>query len=222
MAEVTITVRGEHEVRLAPERGIVHVTLRADGPDRAPVVERVAALALAFRDQLQARQDAGTLEEWSSRQTAIWSDRPWNADGNRLALVHYATIDVTATFSDFAALSGWVSDISDRDGVQVGGVEWKLTPATRVTREREVAAEAVQVAVERATAYARALGFDAVTPREVADLGLLGRGEGQAPQAPKMMRAAMAMDGAGGGPGLQLQPEDIVLTAAVEARFTAS
>ena len=35
-----------------------------------------------------------------------------------------------------------------------------------------------------------------------------------------MMRAAFAAD-AGGGAGIELQPEDIVVTAAVEARFTA-
>jgi uncharacterized protein len=224
MSDVTITVRGEHETRLSPEQGVVHITLRAEGPERGPVVERVSALALPIREDLTARQQAGTIDEWSSQRVTVWSDRPWNADGARLSLVHYASVDVTATFSDFAALSWWVSEIADREGVQIGGVDWRLTPATRAAREQEVAAHAVQVAIARATAYAQAIGRTTVTPVEIADLGLLGRGESApSPAAPKMMRSAFsAMDAAGSAPAMQFQPEDITLTAAVEARFTAS
>ncbi|WP_438352652.1 SIMPL domain-containing protein [Microbacterium sp. CJ88] len=224
MTEVIITVRGEHEVRIAPERGVVHLTVRAEGHSRPPVVERVAALAAAVRDELSAREASGTVDDWSSQSMAVWSDRPWNADGTRLSPVHYASVDATATFSDFAALSEWVSTIADREGVQVGWVDWQLSPATRSAREQEVAAQAVAVAVARATAYARAIGRDAITPLEIADLGLLTRGEAApSPAAPKMMRAAFsAMDAASGAPAMQFQLADITLTAAVEARFVAS
>ncbi|MFS0732712.1 SIMPL domain-containing protein [Microbacterium sp. 1P10UB] len=223
MADVIITVRGEHETRIAPERGIARITVRGEGPERAPVLERVAALALPLRDDLAARQAAGTIVEWSSGRAAVWSDRPWNADGTRLAPVHYATIDISATFSDVAALSAWLSDVAERDGVQVGGVDWILTPTTRAAREQEVATEAVQVAVARATAYARAIGRETVTPVQIADVGLLGGGDAPGmPASPKMMRAAFAAMDASSGPAMQFQPEDITLTAAVEARFTAS
>ena len=36
-----------------------------------------------------------------------------------------------------------------------------------------------------------------------------------------MARAAFAADSAGGAPSVQLQPEDIVVSAGVEARFVA-
>jgi len=41
--------------------------------------------------------------------------------------------------------------------------------------------------------------------------------------APRMLmaKASFASDAAGGGPAVQLQPEDIVISAAVEARFAA-
>ncbi|KRA23703.1 neuraminidase [Microbacterium sp. Root61] len=223
MSEVIITVRGEHETRIAPEQGVVHLTLRVEGPERGGVVERIAALAAPLRDDLTARDAAGTVVEWSSQRVSIWSDRPWNAEGKQLSPVHHASVEYLVTFDDFTVLSWWVSELADKDGVQIAWIEWRLTPATRADVERDVAAEAVTVAVMRATAYAGAIGLTAVTPLEIADLGLLTRNE-PAPGGPqpKMMRAAFAMaDSTGGGPSVQLQPEDITVTAAVEARFVA-
>ncbi|WP_454141394.1 hypothetical protein [Microbacterium lacticum] len=45
MSEVIITVRGESDRRVAPERAVAHVTATGDGPERGAVVERIAALA---------------------------------------------------------------------------------------------------------------------------------------------------------------------------------
>lgn len=222
MSEVIISVRGENERRIEPERGTVRLSVRADGPERGPVVERIAALAVPVREQLEERKASGAVTEWSSERVSVWSDRPWNQDGTQLPLVHHASVDISATFGDFAALSWWVGEVSEADGVHVGGIEWTLTPETSRLTESDVAAQAVQTAVARATAYARALGLATVTPVEVADLGLLARGQSESGGAqPKMMRA-MAMDaGVGGAPSFDFQPADIVVSAAVEARFSA-
>lgn len=225
MSEVTITVRGEHEARVAPEEAVAHLSVRAEGPERGAVVERIAALAAPLREDLETRKSAGTISEWSSQRVSVWANRPWNNEGRQLALVHYASVEITATFTDFAALSWWVSEVAERDGVQVDTVTWRLTPATAKSVEAEVAAQAVKVAVDRATAYAGALGLAALTPLEVADLGLLTHGSDASSPSPKMMMRAApmaAMDsGAGGGPAVDLQPDDILVTAAVEARFAA-
>ncbi len=45
MSEVVITVRGEHETRLAPEEAVVHLSVRTEGPERGEVVERMSRLA---------------------------------------------------------------------------------------------------------------------------------------------------------------------------------
>jgi uncharacterized protein len=224
MSDVVISVRGEHEARHAPEEAVAHLTIRTEGPERGAVVERISALTEPVRDDLIARKEAGGVVEWSSQRAAVWSDRPWNAEGKRLAPVHYASVEVSATFTDFAALSWWAGDVAQREGVQLAGIDWRVTPETRVRVEREVAAEAVHVAVWRAESYAAALGLGTVTPLEVADLGLLARDSGDGPQAPMlkgMRAAAFASDSAGGGPALRFEPEDIAITAAVEARFVA-
>jgi len=219
MSEVTITVRGEHETRVAPEEAVAHISVRAEGPERGAVVERIAAVAAPLREDLASRNDAGGLSEWSSQRVSIWANRPWNNEGKQLALVHYASVEITATFTDFAVLSWWLSDVAERDGVQIDSVNWRLTSASASSTEAEVAAQAVKVAVDRATAYASAIGLSTVVPLEIADLGLLTDASAGPSAAPKMMRA-MAMDSSG-GPAVGMQPEDIVVTAAVEARFLA-
>ena len=173
MSEVTITVRGEHETRVLPEEAVAHLSVRAEGPERGAVVERIAALAAPLRDDLATRKDAGGVSDWSSQRVSVWANRPWNNEGKQLALVHYASVEITATFTDFAALSWWLSDVAERDGVQVDNVTWRLTPATAKSMEADVAAQAVKVAVDRATAYASAIGLASLTPLEIADLGLL-------------------------------------------------
>lgn len=219
MSEVTITVRGESETAVAPEIAVARVTATADGAARGTVVERIAALAEPLRADLAARKASGALSDWSSQRVSVWADRPWNTDGRQLDPVHHASVELTATFTDVLALSDWLNGIVGTDGLQVGAVEWRLTPETRADVERRVATQAVGVAVERATAYARAIGRETIVPVQLADVGLLGDGRPEAP-APRMFArsASVAMDAA---PVVDFQPDDIVVTAAVEARFTA-
>lgn len=219
MSEVTITVRGENQTRIAPERAKVHVTARADGADRNRVLETVGAIAGPVREGLESRKDAGTVASWSSARMNVYAERPWNNQGKRLAPVYRASIDFTATFEDFSELSQWVSEISGGDGIEIGYVDWHLTDETRAKVEQEVASEAIHVAVRRAEAYAAALGRKTVTAVAVADQGLMHSKE-QA--APVMMRAMMSSDSMGSGPDMNYQPEEIVVSATVEAQFVAS
>ena len=219
MSEIIVSVRGEHELRVAPERAVVRLTVSSDGPEREAVVERILALAEPLRTELASHESSGAVAEWSSERVSIWSDRPWSAEGTQLALVHHGSIGMTAEFTDPGGASDWVAQIGLRDGVRVDGVEWTLTPASRAAHEKDAATAAVGVAVARATAYAAALGLSTVTPLEVADLGLLGNPEPSVPVMAKAMRA-FASDAAS-SPEFALRPADIVVSAAVEARFSA-
>lgn len=221
MSEVIITVRGEHETRVAPEEAVARLSVRAEGPERGTVVEQISVLAAPLRDDLAARKHSGGVTDWSSQHASVWANRPWNSEGKQLALVHYASVELTAVFTDVAALSWWLSDVSERDGVQVDGVTWRLTPATAKATESDVAAQAVRVAVGRATAYADAIGLKTVTPIEIADLGLLTHADSPAPAPMLRMASAPMADAAGGAPAMEFQPDDIVVRAAVEARFSA-
>jgi len=220
MSEVTVTVRGEHERRVAPERATIRVSVRSEGPERTVVVEHVMRLADPVRRSITERADTGSIVDWTSTRLSVRAERPWSNDGKRLAPVFYASVDFTATFAEASELSIWASDISPWDGVEVGGVEWHLTPETRTQVEQEVAAEAVGVAVTRAEAYAGALGLEQVTPLEIADAGLISKGQGSA-EAPLMKARGGIAFAADAGPAMEYEPDEIVISATVEARFLA-
>lgn len=220
MSEVTVTVRGEHEARLAPERATIRVTVRAEGPERTVVVDAALRLAEPVRASITGRKDAGTVVEWTSKNLSVRAERPWNNEGRRLDPVYYASVDLTATFADAAELSVWVSEVSAWDGVEVGWVDWHLTPETTARVEREVASAAVGAAVARAEAYANALGLASVTPVEIADVGLISSGQ-PSPVAPMMKARGGVAFAADSAPSMQYEPEEIVITATVEARFLA-
>ncbi|WP_372466983.1 SIMPL domain-containing protein [Microbacterium maritypicum] len=220
MSEVTVTVRGEHEARVAPERATIRVSVRAEGSERTTVVEHVMRLAEPVRGSIAERAEEGSVVDWTSKRLSVRAERPWNNDGKRLAPVFYASIDFTATFAEASELSIWVSDISPWDGVEVGWVDWHLTRVTRTQIEREVAAEAVSVAVTRAKAYAGALGLDEVTPLEIADVGLISSGQPM-PGAPMMKARGGVAFAADAAPAMEYEPEEIVISATVEARFLA-
>ncbi|MGC0370510.1 SIMPL domain-containing protein [Microbacterium sp. SLBN-111] len=214
MSQVTITVRGESETRVRAEEAAVRVTVSTDGPARGPVVERAQERAASVQDGLVAHLRSGEVSEWSSARVSVWSDRPWNNEGAQLPLVHHASVELSATFTDAGALSWWLGDVAESDDVQVTAVDWRLARDTRVGVERKVAAAAVQVAVERAAAYAEALGLASVTAVEIADAGLLESRPDAA--SPRMMFAK-----ADAGPSFSLQPPELVVSATVEGRFVA-
>lgn len=220
--DVAVAVQARSDARITPERAAIHVSVRADGPVRAAVVERAMALAEPVRGSITDREEAGShrglVEQAPGGPAPNALERPGQA-GLRPCLLreHRLHRDVRRRHPE---LSIWASEISPWDGVDVGWVNWHLTPQTRADIEREVASAAVGVAVQRAQAYAAALGLNSVTPVEIADTGLISRETTSTPQTMKTRGAAFAAS-ADAGPVMEYEPDDIVVSATVEARFTA-
>jgi uncharacterized protein YggE len=161
----------------------------------------------------------GPVTWWSAEQLRIWSTRPWNQDGEQLPLVHHASVGVAVKFRDFQALSRWVGEhVAGTDGFRLSSVEWALTVRRRDELAQQVRSRAVQDAVTRAQQYADALGLGKVIPVALADAGMLGANlHPTAGPGVALMRAAST----GGAPDVELVPEDIEVSAEVDARFLA-
>jgi uncharacterized protein len=217
-----ITVRGSFSAFQPPERGTVHATIAYEGPAMEPVYHRVARDLQAVKESIAPLHEAnhGPVTWWSARDLRTWSNRPWNKDGKQLPLVHHARVDVEVKFLDFAALSRWVGGhVRDIDGFRVSHLEWTLTVKRREDLLRQVRTRAVQDAVSRAQQYADALGLGEIRAVAIADAGMLGAGlhpEGGAGVA--YLRAAAS----GGAPDVELVPEDIEVSATVDARFVVA
>lgn len=211
-SELTITVRGEFEERVPAELGVVRVTVQREASSRGRVADDLAAAADPIRQRLAALLDGPSLQAWTSSRAHVWTERPWGNEGTRLDPVHHASIGISATFTDVTALSDWVNELMLADGAQVDGIDWQLSIETASAVRDRVATAAVDDAVSRATSYAAALGFAEVLPTSVVDAGL------RSPEAhaPRMLMATADSRGAA-----DMRPDDVVVTAAVEATFTA-
>lgn len=217
------TVRGAHVAYRPPERGTVQVTLGFEGPSLQPVYERVVRDLESVKKSVEPLHDPdrGPVTWWATRQVRTWAQRPWNQDGKQLPLVHHASVGLEAKFRDFAALARWVGGhVTDTQGFRLDGVVWALTETNRQELERAVRTRAVQEAGRRAQEYADALDLGQVRPVAVADAGMLGGGlvPNSGGPVPYQRMAAMAKD-AGGGAELELVPEDIEVSAEIDARF---
>jgi len=220
--ETVITVEGRHERRHAAERGTVTLVVGFDGEVREDVVQRTTHAHARLVDQVRALHDpsAGPVVAWAAHRLAVGSDRPWSPDGRQLDLVHEASVQLDATFSDLARLVEWVEQVAVLDGVVVRGIGWTLTDEHHKELADQARTRAVADAVERATTYAHALGLTSVHAVAVAEPGLLGGVD--VPARPVSAKTLLRGPADNGGGRLDLEPEEVTVAAVVHARFAAT
>lgn len=212
-----ISVRGSGRVRLPAELGTIRLRVLFEGPEQAEVARRTTRLAGELRAELERLTGAeGPIERFAVDEVSAfaWSTR---LDGE-LQREFRSSIGARAVFRDFRALGDFAARWSTREGVELRDVAWSLTERTRAEHEREVLSGAVRDARERAGWIAAELGLGPVRPVSLAE----PQSEFPEPgDGPGPLRAAAAF--AGPGPqGLELSPEDVLLSAEVHAVFEAS
>jgi uncharacterized protein YggE len=222
MTGTTITVQGSFESFHPAERATVHVGVGFEGPDRETVVAGTTRATQALVAGIQDRHDPerGPVTWWASDRIRVWSTRPFHDKGEQLPLVHHALTATRAKFRDFEELARWVERAATHHGVRIDGIDWALTEATRTSTIADVRRRAVEDARAKAQEYAAALGLSGLTCVALADPGMLGdqvHGGGGGPVG----FARVGSAGADAG-GLELTPEDISVSASVDARFVAS
>jgi uncharacterized protein YggE len=214
-----ITVRGSAEQQYPAERAIVSMAAAVEGPDRKQVYEDAVAIHEPLTSQLRDLVELRAVGPWSSDQVRVFSHRPWEADGKRGAMVHVARVGVSAEFTDFERLSGFLDFWSGKEGVEVSGIGWDVSVKNRRAYEAEVRKAAVDDAVVKAQAYANAVRRGKVVAVQLADPGMLNHGGDGGGVIPMMAKSGFA--DASEGPQLDLTPAEIVISVEVDARFVA-
>jgi uncharacterized protein len=216
---IEITVRGHFSTFRSPERVTVHTAVGYEGPSMEPVYQQVARdLEILKASITPLKTASGPVTWWSADQLRTWSHRPWNEDGEQLPLVHHATIGVAVKFRDFGVMSRWVAEhTEDIEGFRVNNFNWALTSKHRDQLTKEVRTNAVRAAVDRAQQYADALGLGTVRPVAIADAGMLGAESNPMSRHGGDFLLAESV----GSSSVELQPEDIEVSASVDARFIA-
>jgi uncharacterized protein YggE len=225
MTETTITVQGRFSAFYPAERATVEVSVHHGAAKRQPAFDATLAASDVVRENIEALHDpaAGPITWWSSDSVQVWNEKPWNNEGKQLPPVFHARVGFTAKFSDFTALARWIESVSSVDSVTVGSIDWALTEARTTAVTAEVRSRAVKDAVSKASVYAQSIGLGTVTAVAIADPGMLGDQVhgGGSPEVAFMRAKSVGGVGGGSEPSLSLKPEDIEVSAVVDARFVA-
>jgi uncharacterized protein YggE len=211
--DVKISVTGHGYAESAAERATVSLSVGFDGDDRRGVRDRSTAALGVLVDSVTALHDAvaGPVVDWSADDVQVWSERPWNTEGNQLPLVHHSRASVTATFSDVRRLSLWLEHAAGADGVTVGGIDWAVTDLTRRDLEARAQRDAVAHAVDKAAVYAASLQLDAVAPVRLAEPSAFSH----------PVREDARMFAIAGGAPVDLAPAPVRVDVAIDVEFTA-
>ncbi|ORL73538.1 SIMPL domain-containing protein [Prescottella equi] len=222
---VTITVTGHAERSVTPNRGVVHLNIEFDAATRAEASDATTASASALTDLIRSleKDAARPLRRWSIDQIQHSRYRPCHPQGKKLPWNYRSTATATVTFRDLDAVASFVDRASAIEGVNVTHLEWKLTRTAHAKALSRVRDLAVRDALAKAKGYTRSLGCKRIEAVALADPGMLNAG--QRPDFGQPVMRAMAAS----APlqdtersAIELTPENLRITADVEARFEAS
>jgi uncharacterized protein YggE len=219
-----IAVEGQATRSHPAERGTVNLHVAFSGTLRNDVVDQVSRTHTILVDQVKEHVSAGAAERWDadSVHSYVYDDRVKSSQtgGKQRVRRFRASARLSVTFRDFEALSTWLADVMDVDGVEIDRITWDLTDDTRKALQAEARIEAAEETVVRAQSYADALGLGPVAPVAIYEAGLRGGGHGGGNGPVYAMRAASMAD-ADGGAHVELQPRDIDVEITLSADYEA-
>lgn len=215
---VTVSVRGEATIEADPELCEFGLTVQVRGPERQPVLTR-----LAERNNEAIAQIKDTwpdaLESVQSSGLNVYPEAKSGGRGQAVK-AYTGSVRIKVVVKDLTVLGDMILRLADGEGRAVDGPFWSIrrdSPLYRRARE-----EAVAEAVSRAKEYAAAVGSRITGLLELADAGLSAHEVGKPSPVAYGIRSQGSALGSYSGPGLNLEPARQNVYASVEARFTAT
>lgn len=204
-----IVVQGGAEVRVAPDRAIVHVTLDADASTREDAYRAATESAARIDAVLAGHEDA--IERTVTAALAVFPLSRWRK-GESVRTGWRAARRSLIEITGFEALGVLLAELATAGGT-IAGPDWQVDPTNDAyDLVRQAAA---QDARRRATSYATGLGMPICEVNWIAEPGLR---TAAVPMARAMLLGAsggaMAEDGV-----IDVSPADVVISAAVDVSF---
>lgn len=210
--EREILVEGAAEVRVPPDRAIVHATVDADGPDRDEAY-RAAAAAAADVDAVLA-DHAAAIDRTTTAALLVQPLTRWR-DGESLRTGWRATRQTALEVTDFERFGELLAALAAAEAA-LAGPTWRVDAANPA--HHRVRREAAADARRRAVAYADGIGLAVGTVLWMAEPGLRAPEDGRPGRGAELM-AAMAVPMAPDAPTIDVAPDELTIRAAVEVAF---
>jgi uncharacterized protein YggE len=209
-----IKVTGEYTLDVPADEGVVRVSLRFSGRDKAAVMNETVGLTNAARAEFESLQSAGAVTSFAIESVRTWAYYPDKRSRERREHEHHAIASAHLTFVDFDELGRIVAEIGTRPGWTLDGVTWQLARATRFSVEPLVLREAFGKAQERAGWLADAADAHNLRVVEIAD-------EASERIARPMAMYARAAAASGAEASVELAPDPIEVVGRVTVVFRA-
>ncbi|NGO78870.1 SIMPL domain-containing protein [Streptomyces sp. YC504] len=211
-----VAVSGEARLEVEPELARISVTVLARGTDRRGALDDLTRRNAVVLDLIKGYGEA--VEKLETGALSISPELGRHGRSERVRAYH-GRVHLTAELTDFTALGELTTRLADLELTRVDGPWWELRPDSPAYSEAR--RMAVHEAVQRARAYADALGTRLDALVELADVGA----EPPMPYRQSMRGmqvasydSAVAEDAS--APPLDLEPQRQTVYATVNARFT--
>jgi uncharacterized protein YggE len=219
-----ITVRGRAEAMVAPDRGVLHGAVRTIADDKPEALRAAAAMLAQIQSDLGALGGVVRTVEterhpltWSAlaaRTNPEWDESGKGGGGQTGRII--AAVELSISVRDFAMLDDVGAVLAAHSGYDTTYVQWEVDSDNPAWRDARAAA--IRDAIEIGRHYATALGGRLQEIEQIADAGLLDTG---ARQLSDRVASAHALGFAPDASAPSLDPVPQVVSAAIDARFTA-
>lgn len=168
-----IDVKGEAEILLPAERAVLSIQIIAESQDKKETTDAAVSSARKVERYLRettASKDAqkSPVDHWSRTSLSESSHAPYDNERNiNLPREHKAIVDFQIRLHKFSALGMMIQELVAIDYVRSNGVQWILTHETMKAQKSTLRNMAAKEALIRAQDYAKAVGFEKVTPVEM-------------------------------------------------------
>jgi uncharacterized protein len=224
-----LSVRGDAQLEVPPDRATLNCSVRADDRDKAAVLRlvsaRLDAVLADLRDlggQPRAAADDRRPLTWLAHSATSRVETQWDHQREREIKTGrvVASVALRIEVRDFALMDRLGSLLARHDATEVSHVDWGVDADN--PGWPEVRAAAIHAAIEKGRDYARALGGALQRIEHVADVGLLGGSDRHSAGVSYVQAASMSRGSRGEADAPSLDPEPQILHAEIEAQFSAS
>nr|WP_323450697.1 SIMPL domain-containing protein [Streptomyces sp. YSPA8] len=205
---------GEARLDVDPEIARIGVTVSARGTDRRAALDDLTRRNAAALELIRSYGDA--VEKVGTGAFAISPELTRSGRGERIR-AYRGSVYLTAELGDFTELGELTTRLADLELTRVDGPWWALRPDSPAYGEARRAA--VREAVQRARAYAEALGARLTALLELADQGAEHPVPYGAHDSVLRMAPAAVAGSLESAPALDLEPQRQTVQAQVTARF---
>lgn len=204
----TVTVTGSAEMQAAPDRAVIEASVEATGDSAAAVRDALSTRSDSLR---QALRDAGLSDDQlTTGRFAIRPEYDRRESGGEPEPTGYeGTHTITIEVNDVDTTGDVIDTAIDGGADSIGRIEYTLSESTRESLREEALKAAVDTAREEAAVLAARVDSQVVS---VQRLNAAGGG-----LSPTYERYAVTEDAASGS--TELQPDDVTVSASVEATY---